>query len=49
MVINQKHFLMHSEMVVMNQEVLELLVSWFMLSDGDCCQQLKTSLTLDGG
>lgn len=34
MVINQKHFLMLSEMVVMNQEVLEFLVSWFMLSDG---------------
>lgn len=47
--IYQKHFLMLSEMVVVNEEVLECLVSQFMLSDGDCCQQSKMLLTLEGG
>lgn len=40
---------MLSEVVVVKEEVLEFLVSQFMLSDGDCCEQLKMLLALDGG
>lgn len=48
MKIYQKHFLTLSGMVSVNEEIMKWLISQFLLSDGDCSQQLQMEFPLHG-